>query len=154
MTMVRQIVSPLIALMISIAAWWAIGTGFFFDPGLIRYAKTQNDEIVGYWSPQLRFGAMKIEWRTECESELSKIERLARGSYNYTEHPKEVSFFRVSPAIDDCFSDGTPVLMWHRWQAWLFGIVPLRPIEVEYVVAQPPVAIDIEQHIRSQIGDQ
>lgn len=142
-TLAGRIIAPIAAMAIFIGAWVMVGTGAFLKPGPIAYATDHNGNLVAIWNREVPWGVVWLDWETECKSTQSKIERRVSGRSRYQESGEPV-IYEVSHEVADCFSDGVPVLMRHEWQEHLFGLIPLRPIEMAYTVELPPTPIKRE----------
>lgn len=134
--------APILAMVLFVGGWLALGTQAFLQPHAIVYYQ-RGDEIVGGFDRATPFGSVWAYWSSECQSTVSGIERRDSGQAYYQEAADPVIYAVVGPVLD-CFRDGYPVIFRHTWQVKLFGVVPLRPVELVQVVELPPIVEDVK----------
>lgn len=141
MKVLQHVLAFWIAIAICLGIWWAIGTSFFFSPGQITYLQTEDRGYVGYWERDYPWGFVPMTWATRCRSELSPVWKFATGKTWEPVPEHGMSYFEASKAMTECIDTGIPVRAEHEWQAWLFGIWPLRPVGIAYTIAVPPTRV-------------
>lgn len=130
-------VSPFVAFGVFVSMWAGLGTGYLFQPGAIAYHKNARGEIVATWTRSTPTTGVWLDWYSECQSVNGGEERHERGRsfYQPTNDPVE---YIISGQTVRCFEAGLPVLVRHSWQAYLFGVIPLRPVKMSYTVSVLP----------------
>lgn len=118
-------------MLVSFAIWVMLPTGLFLRPLSLEVRAGPAGGYQAAFARETPFGAVRASWHTEIQS-LSECEQSGTGLTYYEARGTRVVPYDLSARLAACIVPGVPfaVVTWR--QAYVLGVVPLRPSQTVF----------------------
>ena len=119
-----RIISLFAVIALTLFAWVMTPSALFLNPLYFSLEGTKQTTIR-----ETPFGDVDVRWVGEITM-ADGTECTGHGQYIAQDQPGNMVITTIQPWAMDCINAGPPFVLRYRLQVMLFGIIPLRPVDM------------------------